>query len=211
MPQPASHSPTVFVVDDDPAVLQAVSRLLRSWEYDVRTYLSADALLEQYTPEMPGCFVVDVTMPGLNGLDLQAALAGSGNARSIIFITGHGDIPTSVRAMKAGAVDFLMKPFAEEDLIAAVRVGLEKDRTARAAHAERAALHLRLATLTKRERQVLQGVVAGRLNKQIAAELHVAEKTIKVHRHRVMEKMHTASLAELVRLVERAKAQAADA
>ena len=164
---------------------------------------SPAAFLEQHDPATPGCLVLDVALPGLDGLELQQALAASGCARPIVFITGRGDIPTSVRAMKSGAVDFLTKPVDDEELLAAVRNAIEMDRRARVAQVELDALGQRLASLTPREREVLAHVVAGRLNKQIAADLGTVEKTIKVHRARVMEKMAARSLADLVRIAER--------
>lgn len=194
---------TVFVVDDDPGVLRALARLLTAAGFETRGFPSPMAFLEQHHPATPGCLVLDVALPGLNGLELQQALAVSGCARPIVFITGRGDIPTSVRAMKGGAVDFLTKPVNDEELLAAVRNAVEMDRLARAAQAELAGLNLRLATLTPREREVLAHVVTGRLNKQIAGDLGTVEKTIKVHRARVMEKMAAPSLAELVRIAER--------
>ena len=152
---------------------------------------------------MPGCVVLDLAMPGLNGLELQTALAASGCQRPIIFVSGHGDVPSSVRAMKAGAVDFLTKPVSEENLLAAIRRAIDRDRLMRQARAELQAIGERLNTLTPREREVLQHVVAGQLNKQIAADLGTVEKTVKVHRSRVMEKMGVRSLADLVRMAER--------
>jgi FixJ family two-component response regulator len=205
-----SVGPTVFVVDDDPAILRAVSRLLKAAGYDVRTYPTSHALLEEHDAAIPGCLVLDVALPGLNGLQLQQALNTAGCERFIVFITGHDDVPSSVLAMKAGAVDYLTKPFDDEPLLAAVDTAIEKDRAAREARSELHSIQGRLATLTHREREVLQRVVTGRLNKQIAADLGIGEKTIKVHRHRVMEKMGAASLAELVRIAERAGIGAPD-
>ena len=201
-------SPTVFIVDDDPAVLTALSRLLRSSDYAVQTYASARALLEQDTAAVPGCLVLDVTMPDLNGFELQQTLIALQQDRPIVFISGTSDIPVSVRAMKTGAVDFLTKPINDEDLLTAVRAAVDKDRRVRAARAELQSFLDRFATLTQREREVLQRVVAGRLNKQIAADLGIVENTIKFHRHRVMEKMKVTSLAELVRVTERAELSA---
>ena len=191
---------TVFVVDDDAAFLKAVTRLLRVSDFDVRSFPSAAAFLNEHDPAAPGCLVLDVAMPGLDGLELQQTLAARGCERSIVFITGQGDIPMGVQAMKAGAVNFLTKPFEKDELLAAVREALEKDRLARSARAECEAAERRLASLTPREREVLSHVIAGRLNKQIAGDLGAAEKTVKVHRGRVMEKMGVRSVAELVRL-----------
>jgi FixJ family two-component response regulator len=197
------EAPTVFVVDDDPSILRALTRLLRAGGHAVSTFRSPREFLAQHDPAVPGCVVLDLAMPGLNGLELQTALAASGCQRPIIFVSGHGDIPSSVRAMKAGAVDFLTKPVSEEILLAAIRRAIERDRLMRRARAELQAIGERLDTLTPREREVLQHVVAGQLNKQIAADLGTVEKTVKVHRSRVMEKMGVRSVADLVRMAER--------
>jgi len=199
-----STTPTVFVVDDDPAILRALSRLLKEAGYGVQTYSTAQALLEQHDPTIPGCLVLDVALPELNGLQLQQRLNDAGHERFVVFITGHGDVPSSVQAMKAGAVDYLTKPFDDTALLAAVAVAVEKDRHARERRQQFQSIQSRIASLTHREHEVLQGVIAGRLNKQIAADLGIAEKTIKVHRHRVMEKMRAASLAELVVMTQQA-------
>jgi len=191
------------VVDDDPSVLRALTRLLSAAGLQARGFPSPAAFLEAHNPKVAGCLVLDVALPGLDGLELQQALMDSGCARPIVFITGRGDIPTSVRAMKGGAVDFLTKPVNDGYLLAAVRNALEIDRVAREAEVEMGALKQRLASLTPREREVLAHVVAGRLNKQIAADLGTVEKTIKVHRARIMEKMAVRSLADLVRVAER--------
>jgi len=195
---------TVFLVDDDPGVLRALTRLLRASGRDVRAFSSPDEFLEQHDPAAPGCLVLDVVLPHKNGLDLQRDLADSGADRAVVFITGGGDIPTSVRAMKAGAVDFLIKPFEDGQLLAAVQAALEKDERMRRARAERRAAERKLASLTSRERQVLEHVVTGQLNKHIASELGTVEKTIKVHRGRIMQKMGAGSLVELVRLADAA-------
>ncbi len=196
-------SPKIFVVDDDPSVLKGLSRVLRSTGLGVATFSSPREFLEQHDPREPGCLVLDVAMPGLNGLELQATLTAKGSAIPIIFLSGHGDIPMSVQAMKGGALDFLTKPVHDEDLLKAVHAALEKDRIERQIHAELDDIHERFATLTPREREVLIHVVSGQLNKQIANDLGTVEKTIKVHRARVMEKMKVNSVAELVRLTER--------
>lgn len=195
--------PTVFLVDDEPSVLRALCRLLRVAGHQVRAFPSSQEFLATHDLAAPGCVVLDLAMPDLNGLELQEALAASGSQRPIVFISGHGDISSSVQAMKAGAVDFLTKPVDEDDLLTAVRRAIEKDRQMREAWAELQAIGVRLATLTPREREVFQHVVAGRLNKQIAADLGTVEKTIKVHRSRMMEKMGVRSLADLVRMAER--------
>jgi len=193
----------VYVVDDEPLALRATRRLLESMGRDVRTYDTPDSFLDTAGPEMTGCLLLDVKMPGLNGLELQERLAAAGCALPIIFLTGHGDIPTSVRAMRAGAVDFLLKPVEEVALSAAIDRALEKDRRERAERRELAEIEARAATLTPRERQVLTLVVTGMLNKQIAGELGTVEKTVKVHRGRVMTKMGARSLADLVRMASR--------
>jgi FixJ family two-component response regulator len=199
-------APCVRVVDDDASVLKSLGRLLRAAGFAVRTFPSSQQFLQQHDPEAPGCVVLDLSMPGLNGLQLQQALARFDAPCPVIFITGYGDVPASVRAMKAGAIDFLLKPFDQAQLLNAVRTAIEKDRSARAARAARSTLGARVAALTPREREVMAHVVAGRLNKQIAAELGTAEKTVKVHRARVMKKMGVTSVAELVPLVGAAKA-----
>jgi len=197
------ESPTVFLVDDDPGVLRALTRLLRAAGRQVRAFGSSQDFLAAHDPAMPGCVVLDLSMPGLSGLELQTALEESGCRRPIIFVSGHGDIPSSVRAMKAGAVDFLTKPVCAEDLLAAVERAIRQDDLMRRSRAELQVIGERLNTLTPREREVLQHVVAGQLNKQIAADLGTVEKTIKVHRSRVMGKMGVRSVADLVRLAER--------
>ena len=192
-----SAAPCVTIVDDDAMVLRALDRLLRATGLAVQTFSSADDFLR--SEHVTGCVVMDLSMPGYGGLELQRALAESADCRPIVFISGHGTVPASVEAMKAGAVDFLTKPIDEGRLLQAVRTALDKDRAARERDAQRAVITARLAMLTAREREVLAHVVAGKLNKQIAAELGTAEKTIKVHRARMMRKMEVNSLAELVR------------
>jgi len=196
--------PTVFVVDDEPSVLKALSRLLRSARLNVATFDSPKEFLERHDPYAPGCLVLDVAMPGLSGLELQKTLAATGAAVPVIFLTGRADVPMSVQAMKRGAVDFLTKPLNDKSLLAAVRGAIEKDHVNRQAQAERSEIQRRLAMLTPREREVMDHIVSGQSNKQIAADLGTVEKTIKVHRARVIEKMKVRSLAELVRLAERA-------
>jgi FixJ family two-component response regulator len=188
----------VSVVDDDALVLRSLGRLLRSAGFTVRTFPSPQEFLAQGGGD-PGCVVIDLSLPGSSGLHLQQALARSGDTRPVVFISGRGDVPSSVAAMKAGAVDFLVKPFGDTELLSAVGTAVRKDRAARAARDEQASLHRRLAALTPREREVFQRVVAGKLNKQIAAELGTSEKTVKVHRARMMRKMGVDSLAGLVR------------
>jgi RNA polymerase sigma factor (sigma-70 family) len=191
---------SVFLVDDDPAVCRALSRGLAAEGFTVRCWQNARAFLDEHDPSAPGCLVADVAMPGLSGLELQGLLSTSGCDRPIVFITGRGSIPMSVQAMRAGAVNFLPKPVRLADLVAAIREALERDARIREANAQRAAIEARLTALTTREREVLELVVAGKMNKQIAAELGAAEKTIKVHRGRVMRKMQVRSVAELVAL-----------
>jgi FixJ family two-component response regulator len=193
----------VFVIDDDGLVRRALSRLLRSAGLQVQTFPSAKAFLDFAPPDRPACLVLDLQLPGPSGLELQAALIRAGRDIPIVFVTGHGDVPSSVRAMKSGAVDFLQKPFDGQELLGCVARALSRSREQRAERAERAVLQERSATLTPREREVLGLVVTGRLNKQIAGELGVAEKTVKVHRGRVMAKMQAGSVAELVRMVEK--------
>jgi len=190
-------------VDDDAAVLKSLARLLRSAGLAVVTFSSPSEFLVRHDPNAPGCLVLDVAMPGLNGLELQQALVAGGHEMAIVFLTGHGDIPMGVKAMKRGAVDFLTKPVNDADLLNAVLVAIEKDRLQRHARAETSDIQQRLATLTPREREVLQHLITGQLNKQIAADLGTVEKTIKVHRARVMAKMKVRSVAELVHLAER--------
>lgn len=205
-----SVDPIVYMVDDDPAVLKALTRLLQAEGYAARTFGSPEEFLARHDPAAPGCIVLDMRMPNLNGLALQQALLASGCERFIVFITGYGDIADSVRAMKAGAVDFLTKPFRDDDFLAAIRNAIAKDEHARGRWLRRQSIRRRMATLTRREHEVLQHVVAGRLNKQIAADLGTAEKTIKVHRARAMEKMGVTSLAELVRITVEADAGAVE-
>ena len=191
---------TVFVVDDEDTVRKALARLIRSAGMTARTFPTAEAFLAENHAVPASCLVLDVRLPGLNGLQLQEALNRTGYPIAIIFITGHGDVPTSVRAMKAGAVDFLQKPFAGPDLLDAIRLAVGRTQDAVAKQAERAEIQRRHDGLTPRERQVFSLVVIGLLNKQVAGELGAAEKTIKIHRGRVMAKMQAPSLADLVRM-----------
>jgi len=199
----SSSTPTVFVVDDDDSVRKAIERVLRSAGLAVLTFASAQDYLERYDPDAYGCLVLDLSMPGMTGLELQEALTKTGAAPPIIFLTGNAGVPDSVHAMKHGAIEFLTKPVDEGTLIDAVRIAFERDRMDRVLRAELAEFRQRLATLTPRESEVLSYVVSGKLNKQIADELGTVEKTIKVHRARVMDKMRVRSLAELVRLAVR--------
>jgi FixJ family two-component response regulator len=195
---------TVYLVDDEPAVLKSLSRLLRSEGFAVAAFGSPAELLEQLDPAARGCFVLDLAMPGLDGLSLQKALSARGSELPILFLTGRGDIGKSVAAMKSGALDFLTKPVDDERLLDAVRAALKRDRARRQAREEVAEIRRRLESLTQREREVLEGVVAGRLNKQIAASLGTALKTVKIHRGRMMEKMGATSVADLVHQADRA-------
>ncbi|HEX7216330.1 MAG TPA: response regulator transcription factor [Methylomirabilota bacterium] len=193
----------VYVVDDDASVRRALSRLIHSVGLEVMTFPSAQAFLAFTPSDRPACLVLDVRLPGPSGLDLQAALTQADRSVPIVFITGHGNVPTSVRAMKGGAVDFLQKPFNDQELLDCVQRALRRSGEERAERAERSELERRVGSLTPREREVLLLVVAGMLNKQIADKLGIAEKTIKVHRGRVMEKMQADSIADLVRMSEK--------
>jgi len=194
---------TVFIVDDDPGVLKALSRVLTATGYQTRTFSSPREFLADHDPSIPGCAVLDFAMPDLDGLQLQEALSTEGAGRQIIFVTGKGDILTSVRAMKDGAIDFLTKPVSYDNLLTDIDRARERDFQARQVRRERADIEAGLAKLTVREREVLTHVVAGRLNKQIAADLGTVEKTIKVHRARMMHKLGVRTVQDLVRLAER--------
>jgi len=195
--------PDVIVIDDDPSLRKAIDRLLRSVDLRVELFESAQEFLRSDRPDAPSCIVLDVRLPGQSGLSLQRNLAAANIHIPIIFITAHGDIPMSVRAMKAGAFEFLTKPFHDQDLLDAIEAALERDRVRRADEKLIAELRERFETLTERERQVMQLVVAGRLNKQIAAELGISEMTAKIHRGQVFRKMQAASLPDLVRMVDK--------
>ncbi len=200
---PPSSSPTVFVVDDAAAIRKAVSRLLRSAGIAVAVFASPTEFLAQYDPATPGCLVLDIAMPGFNGLQLQTALGEKGSILPIIFLTGHGDVSKSVQAMKHGAFDFLTKPVKDKDLLTAVRAAIETNAFVRREKAKMSEILARLDKLTPRERELLEHVVAGKLNKQIAADLGITEATVKMHRARVIAKMKVQSVAELARLTER--------
>src|SRR5262245_5525811 len=201
----APSTAAVFVVDDYAPGRRSISRLLRATGFVVAAFASAQDFLAQYDPDALGCLVLDLAMPAVSGLELQSILAEKGSLLPIIFLTARGSIPKSVQAMKGGASDFLTKPVNDEDLLAAVRAAIEKNRALRREQAELSEICARLATLTPREREVLEYVVAGKLNKQIASELGTVEQTVKVHRAHIMQKMKVHSVAELVRLMERCR------
>jgi len=202
----ASPEPTVFVVDDDQAMRHSLRWLLQSVGLPVETYATAEEFLAGYSPDQPGCLVLDIRMPGMGGLQLQDELKARSIRLPIIIITGYAEVPTAVRALKAGAVDFLEKPFSDQLLVDHVRKAIAADRVARAAEAQRTAAQGRLALLTTREREVLCRVVDGKANKVIAAELGIVEKTVEAHRSRLMVKLAVDSLAGLIRLVQQSQA-----
>ena len=193
----------VFVVDDDPSVRRAIKRLVESVGLHVELFGSATEFINSSHPDVASCLVLDIRLPGISGLDFQRELVQAKNGIPVIFITAHGDIPMTVRAMKAGAVEFLTKPFRDQDLLDAIQVGLERDRVRRQRQAETAMLRERLESLTPREREILPLVVSGLLNKQVAAEIGATEATVKVHRSQLMRKMGASSLADLVRMSEK--------
>jgi RNA polymerase sigma factor (sigma-70 family) len=203
-----TRAPVVFVVDDDPSVRSSLKFLLSSMGLQVESFDSAETFLQRKPPDAPSCLVLDVRLRGLSGLDFQRELAARNIRIPIVFVTGHGDIPMSVRAMKAGAIEFLTKPYRDQDLLDAVRIALERDRARREQEKEVTDLQQRFDSLTPREQEVISMVVSGMLNKQIAGQLGTAENTVKVHRSRAMEKMNAQSVADLVRMIEKLKGPA---
>jgi len=200
---PSKEDPeaTVFVVDDDPGVLDAVRLLLRSVGLPSRGFASAREFLDAHDPEIPGCLVLDLRMPGMSGMELQSRLRERGSEIPIIFVTAHGDVPTAVEAVKAGAVDFIQKPFQDQKLLDKIHQALALDARTREVREQRRAIRKRLGELTPREAEVLRLVVAGKLNKTIARELGISQRTVEIHRARVMEKMEAGSVSELVQMV----------
>ena len=203
-----TRASVVFVVDDDPSIRSSLKFLLSSVGLQVESFESAETFLQRKPPDAPSCLVLDVRLRGLSGLDFQHELAARNIRIPIVFVTGHGDIPMSVRAMKAGAIEFLTKPYRDQDLLDAVRIALEQDRARREQERDLTDLQQRFGSLTPREQEVISMVVSGMLNKQIAGELGTAENTVKVHRSRAMEKMNAQSFADLVRMIEKLKGPA---
>ena len=201
----ADARPTIFVVDDDASVRDAISNLLESVGLRAKLLASTEAFWKEPRPEVPSCLVLDVRLPGASGLEFQETLIRHGISIPVIFITAHGDVPMTSRAMKAGAIEFLMKPFQKDELLAAVRHGLDRDRVRREQEAELSVLQGKVAHLTQREREVMDLVVTGLINKEIGAQIGLSEVTVKIYRSRVMQKMEVTSLAELVRMADKLK------
>ena len=200
-----SANPTVLVVDDDPALLESIGLLLESLGLDARLFASIPDFLKSNPPDGPSCLVLDVRLPGQSGLDLQRELTAANRELPVIFITGHGDIPMSVQAMKGGAIEFLTKPFRDQDLLDAIQLGLSRDRVRRAKETALTSLRERFASLSSREREIMIEVARGQLNKQIAGDIGIAEATVKIHRGGVMRKMKARSLPELCRMADKLK------
>jgi FixJ family two-component response regulator len=205
MPTPPASQPTVVIIDDDPGMRESISSLIRSIGFQAKTCVSVDEFRKSGRPDGPACLVLDVRLPGQSGLELQRELAASHIQLPIVFITGHGDIPMSVQAMKGGAIEFLTKPFRDQDLLDAVQVGLAHDQARLDDEKSMSALRARFETLTEREREVMARVVTGRLNKQIAGDMGISEITVKVHRGQVMRKMKASSLPDLARMADKLK------
>ena len=205
MPPPPNAQPTIIIIDDDPSIRDSISSLIRSIGFQARTFGSVAEFRKSGRPNGPACLVLDVRLPGQSGLELQRELLASNIQLPIVFITGHGDIPMSVQAMKGGAIEFLSKPFRDQDLLDAIQVGLARDEARLDEEKSMSALRTRLETLTAREREVMAKVVAGRLNKQIAGDLGISEITVKVHRGQVMRKMKASSLPDLARMADKLK------
>ena len=203
MPTPPASQPTVIIIDDDPGMRDSISSLIRSVGFQAKTLASVDEFRKAGRPPGPACLVLDVRLPGQSGLELQRELAASHIQLPIVFITGHGDIPMTVQAMKGGAIEFLTKPFRDQDLLEAVQVGLARDQARLDDEQSMSALRERFETLTEREREVMAGVSAGRLNKQVAFDLGISEITVKVHRGQVMRKMKASSLPDLARMADK--------
>ena len=203
MPTAQTSQPTVIVIDDDPGMRESISGLIRSVGFQVKTLASVDEFRQAGSPQGPSCLVLDVRLPGQSGLELQRELAANHTQLPIVFITGHGDIPMTVQAMKGGAIEFLTKPFRDQDLLDAVQIGLARDRARLDDEKSMTGLRARFETLTAREREVMAWVVAGRLNKQIAGEMGISEITVKVHRGQVMRKMKASSLPDLARMADK--------
>jgi len=202
MPESPKSDAVIAIVDDDPSVRRGLQRLIRSMGWQVETFGSAQEFLDRPSSIAPNCLVLDLQLPGLSGLDLQKRMAEGGLEIPIVFLTGHGDIPASVRAMKAGAIEFLTKPVDEQELLKAIREAVERDRSSRQQHEEMRDLQRRYQSLTEREQEVMQHVISGLLNKQIAGELNITEDTVKFHRGHIMRKMRADSLADLVRMAQ---------
>jgi FixJ family two-component response regulator len=202
MPEPQRSKAVIAIVDDDPSVRKGLERLIRSLGWQAETFASAQEFLDRPRTEAPSCIVLDLQLPGLSGLELQKRMSEAGLETPIVFLTGHGNIPASVKAMKAGAVEFLTKPVDEQELLRAIQEAIERDRRTREEHADKRELKRRYESLTAREQEVMEQVISGLLNKQIAGELKITEDTVKFHRGHIMRKMQADSLADLVRMAE---------